>query len=111
MESSNVEGRLGTAETGGTEHAHKDLGVMYRPRARDRPSSAAKASGVRDSRSDADAASAAPWCTEAVKSGGSGFYSFQQCMACTLLVQKNHRSGNFDAGYLSASGVPNSLSR
>jgi hypothetical protein len=30
-----------------------------------------------------DAASAAPWCTEAVKGGGTncGFYSFQQCMA------------------------------
>ena len=29
-----------------------------------------------------DAASAAPWCTEAVKGGGAncGFYSFQQCM-------------------------------
>ena len=30
-----------------------------------------------------DAASAAPWCTEAVKGGGTncGFYSFRQCMA------------------------------
>jgi hypothetical protein len=30
-----------------------------------------------------DAASAAPWCTEAAKGGGTncGFYSFQQCMA------------------------------
>jgi hypothetical protein len=59
-----------------------------------------------------DAAAAAPWCTEAVKGGGTncGFYSFQQCMASASGNGGFCRQNQFENPYWTGSGpiVPHS---